>query len=258
MSISIYFEGLALIAVMMTLLWLLSLWLRDASIVDIFWGPGFAITGVFYALRTGEQSVEGTIATVLVCVWGLRLGYHLARRNIGKDEDFRYQRWREEHGDSWWWRSLLQVFYLQGVIMWLVSMPLLGAQYGGDTLNAVTIIAAIVWTIGFVFEAVGDYQLAKFKRERTADDAVLDTGLWRYTRHPNYFGDAVQWWGFYLLALAAGAWFTIISPILMTYLLMRVSGVAMLEKSLKESKPKYADYIRRTSAFFPMPPANRD
>ena len=254
--LQIYFVGLFVIVLSVTLLWLVSIAKKDSSIVDIFWGTGFVITGwTFFALTDGYPARKWLIMT-LVTLWGLRLSLHLAFRNLPHGEDFRYRQWREESGKSWWWYSYLKVFLLQGIIMWLVSLPLLGAQFSTQpaTLTVLDCLATVVWLIGFLFEVLGDWQLVQFKAKPDSAGKVLDTGLWHYTRHPNYFGDAVQWWAFFLIAVAAGAWWTVLSPLLMTFLLMRVSGVTMLEQTLKKTKPQYHDYIQRTSAFFPMPP----
>jgi steroid 5-alpha reductase family enzyme len=254
--LQIYLMGLAVIGFSVTLLWLISLAKKDSSIVDIFWGTGFVITGWTYFALTDGYPARKWLIIVLVTIWGLRLSIHLALRNLPKGEDFRYRKWREEAGDSWWWRSYFKVFLLQGVIMWLVSLPLLGAQISmqPQSLTVIDGLGFVLWLAGFIFEAVGDWQLVQFKANQANTGQVLNSGLWRYTRHPNYFGDAVQWWGFFLIAAAAGAWWTIISPLLMTWLLMRVSGVTMLEEMLKHTKPQYREYIIKTSAFFPMPP----
>jgi steroid 5-alpha reductase family enzyme len=255
--ITVYLVGLLVVLIAVTLVWLLSLQLRDSSIVDIFWGTGFVLVGfTYFALSENGSADRKMLLMTLVTLWGLRLSLHIGYRNFGKGEDFRYARWREEAGASWWWRSFFKVFLLQGGILWIVSMPLLGAQYS-DTPPQTGIldwIGVAIWAIGFFFEAVGDWQLLRFRANPANRGKVLDTGLWRYTRHPNYFGDAVQWWGFYVIALSAGAWWSVISPILMTFLLMRVSGVSMLEDTLRNTKPTYHEYIRRTSAFFPLPP----
>ena len=253
---SIYLLGLTVILVCITVLWLLSLAIKDASIIDIFWGTGFVILVCVYFFLIESDSGRKWLITILVSIWGLRLSLYLAYRNIGKAEDFRYQKWREEAGNSWWWRSFFKVFLLQALIMWFISLPLLGAQYhsGENGLIWLDYLAILLWLVGFIFEAAGDWQLMRFKANPANKGKVLDSGFWHYTRHPNYFGDAVQWWAFYLIALAAGAWWTIISPILMSVLLMRVSGVTLLEHSLKKRKPEYQEYIERTSAFFPMPP----
>jgi steroid 5-alpha reductase family enzyme len=245
-----------LILVYMVSIWLVSLVARDASIVDYLWGPGFVLVAWAGFFTQARPAPRHLLLTVLVTIWGLRLGIYLFRRNRGQGEDYRYAQWREQHGAQWWWRSFFQVNLLQGVVMWLVSAPLVAtfqATQPAD-LTLVDTVGVIVWIIGFGFEAIGDWQLARFKTQPENQGRVLATGLWRYTRHPNYFGDATLWWGFYLIAVAAGAFWTIFSPVLMTLLLMRVSGVALLEKKLKDSKPQYQDYMRRTSAFFPWPP----
>ncbi|MCA9913895.1 MAG: DUF1295 domain-containing protein [Anaerolineae bacterium] len=255
----IYLTGLFVLFACLTALWLLSLRIHDSSIVDIFWGSGFVIVALVYFVLSDGYSGRKWLMLILVAIWGMRLTIHLARRNLGKGEDFRYQNWRREHGTSWWWRSYFQVYLLQGVLLWLVSLPLLAAQVPAQPDHFIWLdaAAAMLWGIGFFFEAVGDYQLTCFKSNPDNTGKVLDSGLWRYTRHRNYFGDAVQWWAFYMLALSAGAWWAIISPIVMTFLLMCVSGVALLEQSLKKHKPRYEEYMKNTSAFFPLPPREK-
>jgi steroid 5-alpha reductase family enzyme len=245
----------------MLTLWIVSLLLKNSSIVDIFWGPGFVLTNwIYFALVEDGFSGQKALISSLVTLWGLRLGLYILYRNWGKAEDFRYQEWRDEAGVAWWWRSLFKVFLLQGLLMWIISVPLLAAQVRGTpaTLTLLDGVGIVVWTIGFFFEAVGDFQMARFKADPSNKGKVLDRGVWRYTRHPNYFGDAAQWWGFYLIAAAAGGFWTIYSPILMTLLLLRVSGVALLEKTLKETKPQYAAYVASTSAFVPWFPRRKD
>jgi steroid 5-alpha reductase family enzyme len=252
-----YVMGGALIFSLMLLLWLISLLLKNSSIVDIFWGTGFVLSAWFYALVLPETfRLRQWIFLALVTLWGLRLTIHILTRNWGKPEDFRYQKWREEAGKSWWIRSLFKVFLLQGMLMWLISIPVLSAQYlnGQTHLIWLDYAAIAVWAIGFFFEAAGDAQLMKFRANPANKGKLLNTGVWKYTRHPNYFGDATQWWAFYLFALTSGAWWTIFSPILMTLFLVKVSGVAMLEKSLAETKPGYREYMQTTSAFLPWFP----
>lgn len=253
------FKGLAMLAIVLTGLWLVSLRIRDAGIIDVFWGIGFVLVAWLYYVELGEAfwTFRNTIVCLMVTLWGTRLAVHLGNRYFFpyKGEDYRYGEMRAEHGKRWWWWSLIQVFLLQGVILWIVSsvfMPIL-LHDGGFT--ALDLIGIIVWAIGLFFEAVGDWQLRQFKKNPDNTGKVLDTGLWKYTRHPNYFGDALLWWGFYLMAFnyPQGIFF-FSSPLFMTFLLMRISGVAMLEVKLKKSKPQYHDYIKRTSAFFPMPP----
>jgi steroid 5-alpha reductase family enzyme len=240
-----------------TLLWLLSLQLKDSSIVDIFWGTGFVITtwGAFLLTPEGFMPRK-LLLSALVTVWGLRLSAHLLRRNWGKPEDFRYAAWRKEAGQSWWWRSYFKVFLLQGALLWWIAAPLLAAQLSAqpDRLTWLDLLAGGIWLAGFFFEAVGDWQLMRFRANPANKGKVLQSGVWRYTRHPNYFGDSLQWWAYYLIALAAGGWWTFFSPLTMTVLLMRVSGVTLLEKTLVKEKPGYQEYLETTSEFFPWFP----
>jgi steroid 5-alpha reductase family enzyme len=253
---NVYGTTLLIILGLMTVLWLVSLALRNSSIVDIFWGSGFVIANwIFFTLAPGGAAARKWLIGVLVTLWGLRLSLYVLWRNWGKPEDFRYQKWRGESGGSWWWKSFFQVFLLQGILMWIVAAPLLAAQQGAAPpgITALDCIGAAFWLVGFFFETTGDLQLARFKGNLDNKGKVMDRGVWHYTRHPNYFGDSAQWWGFYLIALAAGGWWTIFSPILMTLLLLRVSGAALLEKTM-ETRPGYKEYIQRTSAFIPWPP----
>jgi steroid 5-alpha reductase family enzyme len=255
----IYLVGGAAILAMMLLLWLASLALKNASIVDIFWGTAFVLANWVYFLLTPNGSPERKLLiSLLVTVWGLRLSFYILWRNHGKPEDFRYQKWRRENGASWWWRSFFQVFVLQGLLAWIISMPLLLAQAAGQParLGVLDFAGLLLWAVGFFFESVGDWQLARFRANPANRGKVLAGGVWRYTRHPNYFGDSAQWWGFYLVAAAAGGWWSIYSPILMTFLLLRVSGVALLEKTL-ETRPQYREYIERTSSFIPWFPRKK-
>jgi steroid 5-alpha reductase family enzyme len=243
--------------IIMVAMWALSLALKNSSIIDPFWGTGFVVLAWLYFFLTDDGSAtRKLLITGLVTVWGLRLSLYLLWRNWGKGEDFRYVKWREAAGAAWWWRSFFKVFFLQGLIMWGISTPLLAAQYYStfDDLLLLDVLAAMVWTIGFFFEAIGDWQLSNFKNNPDNKGKVLNTGVWSYTRHPNYFGDATQWWGYYLIALSAGGFWTIYAPVIMTLLLMKVSGVVLLEKTLVQTKPHYREYIETTSAFFPRLP----
>lgn len=248
-----------IILVLMTLLWLLSLYLKNSSIVDIFWGTGFFLSYWITAWSIGENlPIRAILLGALTTIWGLRLSVYIFLRNHGQPEDFRYAAWRKEAGSAWWWRSFFKVFLLQGVILWIVATPLLITQAGDDTpLNLLDLVGALVWLTGFVFEAGGDWQLSRFKANPANKGKLLTSGLWSLTRHPNYFGDAAQWWGFYLISLSNGGWWTIFSPVIMTFLLMKVSGVAMLERTLTKTKPGYEEYIARTSEFFPWPPKKK-
>jgi len=257
--LTVYFIGLMLILALMTLLWLLSLSLKNSSIVDIFWGTGFVIASWLYFILTPDGFLlRKLLIAGLVTVWGLRLSIHILLRNWGKPEDFRYQKWRREAGSKWWWQSFFRVFLLQGMLLWIISAPLLAAQFYPlpNRLTALDFLSAIVWLVGFYFEAVGDFQLARFRSRPENKGKVMNRGVWRFTRHPNYFGDSAQWWGYYLIAAAAGGWWTIFGPILMTLFLLRVSGVVLLEKTL-QTRPGYKEYIENTSAFIPWFPKKR-
>ena len=241
---------------LMTLLWAISLRLKNASMIDIAWGLSFVLMiWVAFALTPHGYLPRKDLVCALVTIWGLRLSLHIGVRNWGKPEDFRYAAWREEHGANWWWVSLFQVFILQGCLIWILSAPLLAAQTSGfpAILTPLDWLGTWAWAIGFIFEAVSDFQLTIFKANPSNRGKLLTTGLWKFTRHPNYFGEAVLWWGYYLMALAAGAGWTIFAPILMTFLLTKVSGVAMLERTMK-LKPGYQEYMRNTSAFLPWFP----
>jgi steroid 5-alpha reductase family enzyme len=250
--------GLGAIAVYVTLLWLLSLALRNASIVDIAWGPGFFVASVVYALLSEDGwSGRQYLVLALVGIWSARLAGYIFSRNAGHGEDYRYQKMREAAGGAFWWRSLLTVFFLQGALMWVISAPLLVAIHSDepDSLFVTDFAGAAVWALGVTFEAVGDAQLARFKADPANKGKVMDRGLWRYTRHPNYFGEATLWWGYFVIA-AGTPWgvAAIFAPALMTFLLVRVSGVALLERTIKKRRPGYEEYERNTSAFVPLPP----
>ena len=253
----IYIQALILILILMSILWIISIILKNVSIVDLFWGLGFVVTCGFYFLKTDGSGLRKLIILIMVAMWGLRLSGYLAWRNYGKGEDFRYREFRRKYGEKrYWWISFFQTFLLQGVLMWLISAPLLGAQYyGGKASPGIfDFLGILFWFIGLVFEAGGDMQLARFKANPGNKGKVLNTGLWHYTRHPNYFGDSSVWWGFGLICCAAGSYLPVMGSVLMTALIIKVSGVALLEKSLIEQKPQYKEYIEKTSAFIPWFP----
>lgn len=255
--IQIYLNSLILIISLMSVLWIVSLLIKNVSIVDIFWGLGFVITNTYYYFATGTFYPVQTILLVMVFIWGVRLSGYLAWRNIGKGEDFRYQEFRRKYGaKNYRFISFFQTFLLQGVLMWIISITLLGINIHANAHGPAFLdyIGIIVWLTGLFFEAVGDYQLAKFKSNINNKGKVLNTGLWRYTRHPNYFGDSAVWWGYGLLCLSAGSYLPVIGSLLMTLLIIKVSGVALLEKTLKNRKPEYDEYIRKTSPFIPWFP----
>lgn len=244
------------IMALMTAVWVASVILKNASIVDPFWGLGFVLATLFYFFSVDEITTRSVMVLTLVAIWGLRLSIYLFWRNAGKGEDFRYQNFRKNYGEHrYWWVSFFQVFLLQGILLWLISAPLLGAIYFSDNeLNAFDYAAILIWIIGFAFEAGGDFQLAKFKSNPANKGKVLDKGFWKFTRHPNYFGDSAVWWGYGLLSIAAGCYLAALGSIMMTALIIKVSGVALLERSLKDTKPQYQDYMRRTNSFFPWFP----
>ncbi|MHB1105920.1 MAG: DUF1295 domain-containing protein [Lutibacter sp.] len=253
----LYFSGLLIVVIAMTMLWLVSVFIKNASIVDPFWGLGFVILGLFYFYKAEGLEIRKLIILSLLIIWGLRLSIYLGRRNLGKGEDFRYQQFRKDYGENrYWWISFFQVFLLQGLLLWLISAPLLSAQFnaGESGLNYFDYAAIIIWIIGFSFEAGGDFQLARFKSDPKNKGKVLNTGFWKYTRHPNYFGDATVWWAYGLFSVASGSYWPLLSSLLMTLLIVKVSGVSLLEKTLKNTKPQYIDYVKKTSAFFPWFP----
>ena len=232
-------------------LWLISLKLKDASIADLIWGIWFVIEALIAHLEMGTD--RSLLMLILTSIWGVRLSLYLGWRNHGQPEDRRYQAMREYHSPHFWWRSLFTVFLFQMLIAWFVGMP---QRYGSTTVpfGLLDWVGIVCFCAGLLFEAIGDWQLSQFLKDGNTD-GVLCTGVWKYTRHPNYFGDSLLWWGFGLLGFSAtGAWWILLSPLLMTALLLKVSGVVMLEKTIQTRRPKYQDYIRRTSAFIPWFP----
>ena len=253
-----YTATLAVTAGVFLVLWIVSLRTRNASLVDIWWGPGFALIALLSFALTPEGALSRRqLVLVLTTIWGLRLGTHLLVRNTGKDEDFRYAAMRKAWGHGFGMKSLTRVFLLQAVLMWVVSFPVQAAMRSATpaTLGFFDWLGILVWAFGLFFETVGDLQLARFKKDPANADRVMDRGLWRFTRHPNYFGDACAWWGLWLIAFAVpGGFWSIVGPITMTVLLTSVSGVPMLERKIGERRPGYDEYARRTSAFLPRPP----
>ena len=246
------------LALALVLLWVISVIARDTSIVDIFWGPGYAIVAWVCAWSVDFELEPGQwLLLALVSIWAARLGLYLAWRNLGHGEDKRYQGFRERAGKHYWWRSLITVFGLQGTLLFIISAPIQTTLLADEVaaLGPLTAIGGLLWLLGFGFEAIGDAQLARFKANPDNAGKVMDRGLWGWTRHPNYFGDFALWWGHFVIAWSLGApWWTAVGPVIMSILLMRVSGVPMLERGMRETRPAYADYVERTSAFFPRPP----
>jgi len=246
---------LLLLFVYMTTLFLFALWLKDNSLVDVAYGLAFVLVGWTGLLLLDSWHTRQWLIVLLVTVWGVRLAVHLFFRKQGEGEDFRYRQWRESWGKTFVWRSYLQVFMLQGAVIFLVALPvLLVLNDPGGRIGAVDLAGAAVWILGFGFEAIGDWQLLRFKKNPHNKGKVIQHGLWRYTRHPNYFGEAVLWWGPCLIALNAGyGMWAIISPVLIDFLLLKVSGIPMLEVKY-ENNPEFIAYKARTNAFFPWFP----
>lgn len=242
---------------LMVFVWLLSLVKRDASIVDTFWGLGFVLIAWIACLVAEGFSGRKILITGLTTVWGLRLAAHIFWRGRGKGEDRRYQAWRARYGESFWWVSLFTVFGLQAVLLWVISLVLQVGQLSPtpERLGWLDWAGASLWAAGFAFEAISDGQLLRFKADSANRGKIMDRGLWAYSRHPNYFGEFCLWWGLWLVALAGGAWWAAIGPVLLTFFLLRVSGVELTEKDIASRRPEYQAYIRRTSAFVPRPPA---
>ena len=257
---TILLNTLALAIFYVVLVWLLSLKMGRCGIIDAFWGPGFVLISWLAFLNSGIASsdrLDLIFLLVMVTLWGMRLGIHLSIRVFSDPhEDRRYAAMRDKYQPHWWLKSLGIVFLLQGLIMWFVAWPVTTAFAGGDgkSLAILGSVGIFLWGTGLFFETVGDLQLARFRADERNKGKVLNTGLWGMTRHPNYFGDFAVWWGLWMFSVSCGAplW-TIVSPAVMGFFLMKVSGVTLLEKDIAERRPGYADYIRSTNAFFPGP-----
>ena len=244
------------ITIVMLTTWVISLMVNNASIVDIVWGLGFAVTSWVLALTIDGDTNRQILLAVMVGVWGVRLGGYLAKRNIGHGEDWRYKAMRKKKGPKFGLISLVTVFGLQGALMWVVSLPVqFGNADDSPGVGPIAVIGIIIWITGLGFEAIGDLQLARFKKNPDNAGKVMDQGLWSLTRHPNYFGDALLWWGIGLVGAETGSGVIgLVGPLVMTVFLLRVSGVPMLERSLMRRREGYAEYVARTSGFIPRPP----
>lgn len=239
----------------MTLGFCLALFKKRNDIVDIMWGCGFMLAAILATVLEAPATQRMVLLLLLVMVWGLRLSWHIHARNKGKKEDFRYKQWRDDWGKWFIPRSYGQVFLLQGFLMYVVISPvLINAAYdGGWKFGLLDYLGVAIWLIGFYFEAVGDYQLSQFLKTKKKGQ-IMQTGLWKYTRHPNYFGEVTMWWGIFLIAFSGtGNWLTIIGPATITFLILKVSGIPMLEKKYVGNKA-FEAYKKKTSAFFPLPP----
>jgi steroid 5-alpha reductase family enzyme len=244
----------------MVFVWLLSLPTRNASLADIFWGLGFVLLAWVSFVLTGGYLGRKLLIVLLTSAWGLRLSLHIAWRNWGKGEDRRYQAWRAKRGASFWLVSLFTVFLIQAVLLWLVSLAVQVGQISPTParFTGLDLLGSLVWVVGFTFEAVADWQLARFKADPANRGKVMNQGLWRYSRHPNYFGESLIWWGLFLISLTTPyGWWALISPLVITFLLLKVSGVTLLEKDIVERRPEYREYLETTSAFIPWFPKTR-
>jgi steroid 5-alpha reductase family enzyme len=242
----------------MTLVFILAILRKDNSIVDVAWGMGFVLVALVTLDYAKGPVPRSYVVTALVCIWGARLAWHVWRRNRGRGEDFRYARWRRDWGRWFLLRSYLQIYMLQGILLLLIAYPIL--LVNRSRIPGLTLLdgaGALIWTVGFLFEVVGDRQLARFKRDPAHRGRIMTEGLWAWTRHPNYFGESVMWWGIFLVALnVPGGWAAVGSPLVITLLLTKVSGVPMLEKKYAGNED-FQDYARRTPAFFPRIPSKK-
>lgn len=244
------------ISIIMVTTWFISVLIKNASIVDIVWGFGFAVNAIVLAMSVDADHTRQVLVAVLVGMWGFRLAAYLARRNLGHGEDWRYKAMRKKKGAQFPLISLITVFGLQGVLMFVVSLPVLFSNSDpSPTVGPIAAMGVMAWLVGFLFEAIGDTQLAKFKKDPANAGKVMNKGLWSLTRHPNYFGDSLMWWGIWLIAAETGSGvISIVGPIVMTFFLLRVSGVPMLERSLSKRREGWDEYVRTTSGFIPRPP----
>lgn len=235
-----------------------SLMKKRNDVADTAWGLGFVLLAWLSAVLSEHVSVRGFLVTILVSIWGLRLAWHIHGRNKGKTEDYRYRAWREAWGKWFYVRSYVQVNLLQGVLLFIIALPVLVINLKtGSPFNILDVVGFVVWMIGFLFESVGDAQLARFINNPENKGKLMQRGLWAYTRHPNYFGEVTQWWGLWIIAISApNGLLTVIGPLTITILILKVSGIPMLEKKMKEH-PEFAEYQRRVSTFFPLPPRSK-
>jgi len=257
----IWLIGISALAVMLIMgfvTWLYSLYRNDVSIVDSLWSLMFLAGAAVYLLMGDTVTERNILLIALVSIWAIRLSGFLTIRNWGKEEDRRYQVIRANNEPNFSIKSLYIIFGLQASLAWIISLPLLLALTADTEFGVIELVACAIWFIGFLFESIADYQLYSFKSNAENKDKVLDTGLWAYSRHPNYFGEFLIWWAFYLFALSSGAWWTIFAPLLMTILLLKVSGVSLMEKGITERRADYRRYIESTNAFFPGKPHRKD
>lgn len=251
MSLSLYLAGLVSTLGLATLTWAVSVLKRDVSIVDGVWAVMIMADAVVYASGAEPHTGRTTLILTLIVLWALRLSGHIIHRNWGEPEDRRYRDIRLKYEPNFALKSLGLIFWFQAGLAWIISLPLWPALTVSVDGGIFDVLAVTVWAVGMIFEGVGDWQLSRFKADPENHGKVMDRGLWRYSRHPNYFGECLIWWGFFLFALSAGAWWAVLGPLLLTYLLLKFSGVALMEQTITERRPAYRAYIARTNAFVP-------
>ena len=245
--------ALAAMLVLALIAWAIATLKHNAGLVDIFWSPFLLAGATVYAAAESALSSRAMLALAIIAIWSLRLAAYLAARNWSAEEDRRYRAIRERNSPGFVWKSLYLVFGLQALLGWLVSTPLAAAIGSSAPLGPLDTFGAALAVFGIAYETLADAQLARFKSKPANAGEVMDRGLWRYSRHPNYFGEFCVWWGLYVMALGTGAWWTVVSPALMSVLLLKVSGVVLLEKDIGMRRPAYRHYVARTNAFFPGP-----
>jgi len=253
LDVAAYLSILAVLLLAGVAGWLFSVVRQNVTIVDSLWALFFLLAALTTAALTPLPGPRATLIIVLVAVWAARLSGYLTWRNWGKPEDHRYQAIRRRNEPGFTFKSLYLVFALQAVLAWIIAAPLAAGISSPAPLGLLDVAGVALWVFGFLFETIGDWQLARFKAKPENKGKVMDHGLWHFTRHPNYFGEACLWWGYWLIAASAGGWWTVFAPLLMSVLLLKVSGVALLEKDIGARRPAYRDYIARTNAFFPGP-----
>lgn len=249
----IYFAYLGIVLFFYMTFWFLVSFLKQRNdIADVAWGIGFVVLALFSLFISKETGLRALVVDLLVSVWGLRLAWHIHKRNKGRVEDYRYAEWRNSWGKWFYVRSFLQIYMLQGALLFLISIPVLLINKSiGKDLNILDLLGVLVWALGFCFESVGDAQLAKFIKDPNNKGKLMRQGLWQYTRHPNYFGEITQWWGIFLVALSVpNGLYSIVGPLTITTLILKVSGIPLLEKKMEEN-PEFAEYKRQTNMLIP-------
>jgi len=239
----------------MTIWFFIAIAKKRNDVADIAWGPGFIVVALISLIIAGNISHRALIVSSLVLIWGVRLAVHIGNRHLGKPEDARYAKWRKEWGKTFLIRSFLQVFMLQGILLIIVAIPIIMIIVSPPSpITILDILGIVIWLLGFSFETVSDRQLVRFLKRSSGSGEIMTTGLWRYSRHPNYFGEVTLWWGIYFIALSVpNGWLSICGPLMITFLILKVSGIPMLEEAFRDN-PDFQQYKQRTSAFIPLPP----